>query len=310
MKGVVLQARSGHFKVYLENGQTVDAAARKKVHGSEKFDQQIICGDIVEVEDHQSSLVSIEKVHPRKTLIERGSDHRRGRTHSIVANVDRALIVFAANKPRSRVQSIDKFLVAAEYQNLNVTLAFNKWDLQDEQAQKLADLYMKAGYETLLISATQNKEQTRKEILALDFEKLYILGPSGVGKTSIINIILPDEQGETGKVNEITGKGRHTTTHIEMKLIGDNRFIVDTPGLGLWSQIGIEAHNLKNYYYEFKNVTEGCQYHNCLHRAEPNCNVKELIGDTISQERYDSYLSSLTELEEENKRKKEGHKRH
>lgn len=310
MKGFVLQARSGHFKVYLENGEIVDAFARKKTHGSDKFDRQIICGDEVEIQEHKEQTASIEKIYPRKTLIERGSEHRRGRVHAIVANVDHALIVTAADKPRARIASIDRYLIAAEFQNLKPTLVFNKWDLKDEESERQLLIYQNAGYHTISCTALSEPDKTRASIMDIDFKKLYIFGPSGVGKTSIINTILKDNLGRTSAVNEVTGKGRHTTTHIEIRPVENERFIVDTPGLGQWINLGIEPHNLKNYYHEFKGHSEQCKYRNCLHLEEPGCTVREALGNEIHEERYQSYCDYQCELQEEDKRKREGDRRH
>lgn len=298
MNGFVLQSRSGHFKIQLSTTEIVDAVARKKSLAASNRNTPIVVGDFVECK-YDGQTYTIEKVLPRKTLIQRGSEKRRGKNHTIIANADHALIVFAAKQPTVRVQAIDRYLVSTEYQNLNVCLAFNKWDLCDNTSSELMEIYKNAGYPCLTLKAVDEPKETLASILELPFEKLYILGPSGVGKTSIINAIFPNLKAMTSAVNSTTGKGRHTTTHIEFLPLSHDRFIADTPGLGQLTMIGIQPHNLKNYYREFLPLADLCHYRNCLHLTEPGCQVKENVGTQIHQDRYNSYLAFYDDLSEE-----------
>ncbi len=311
MKAVVLEARSGFFKVKLESGEVVDATARKKIMGAAKRDSPIIPGDNVVIQLHSSGDASIEDVEDRKVLIQRGSDKRRGQQHAIVANVDRALVVFAAEKPRCRIQQIDRYLIAAEYQNLDVTLVFNKWDLKNAYSEELFKIYSDAGYNCLKFEALEKTNDVKNKIDNLHFEKLYIMGPSGVGKSSIINAIFPEERARTGNVNQNTGKGRHTTTHVELLSMDETRFVVDTPGMGQLVMLGIEAANLKNFYKEFVILADRCKYRTCLHMEEPGCEVKKEVGGIIDEKRYQSYVNFLAELflEEEKRSQKSSKKK-
>lgn len=298
LKGLVLSARSGHFKVELPDGQIIEASARKKIMAGASRNNPVVAGDHVEVLE-QDGVFTLEKLLPRSTLISRGSDKRRGRTHTIVANVDHALVVFAANKPRSRVGGIDRYLIACEYQHLDVTLVFNKWDLADEESENLAKLYESVGYKVLRTQAISDPEQTQKDILALDFERVYVLGPSGVGKSSITNALIPQHNAATGIVNNVTGKGRHTTTHIELVPLEGGRYLADTPGLGHLAMLGIDPNNLKNLYREMFALAPECRFPNCLHLNEPGCQVKEELGAAVPQERYQSYNEFHLDLLEE-----------
>jgi len=297
-EALVLSARSGHFLLHFEDGGKAVASARKKVMSASQNMHQIIAGDKVMVSQESDACV-IEKRLERKTVITRGSEKRRGRVHAIVANVDHALVVFAANQPRSRIGGIDRYLIACEFQNLEVSLVFNKWDLNDEQALRLVQIYERAGYCVLKTEALLNPSRTKKTILNLPFERLYVLGPSGVGKSSLLNAILEDHRAETGEVNVFSGKGRHTTTHIELCPLEDGRFVSDTPGLGQLVMLGIEPHNLRNFYREFVALAKRCKYHNCLHIDEPHCCVKDAVGTIIHEERYRSYLDFYANLCEE-----------
>ena len=296
MKAVVLEARSGFFKVKLESGEVVDATARKKIMGAAKRDSPIIPGDNVIIQLHSSGDASIEEVEDRKVLIQRGSEKRRGQQHAIVANVDHALVVFAAEKPRCRIQQIDRYIIAAEYQHLDVTLVFNKWDLKNDLSEELFNIYSEAGYDCLKFEAIDKTDDVKNKINNLSFEKLYIMGPSGVGKSSIINAIFPEQRARTGNVNQNTGKGRHTTTHVELLSVDDTKYVVDTPGMGQLVMLGIEAANLKNFYKEFNPLSEQCKYRTCLHVEEPGCEVKEEVGNRIDKKRYQSYVNFLSEL--------------
>jgi ribosome biogenesis GTPase len=264
----------------------------------------IVAGDRVELSSPHAGEYVIERLIPRKTLISRGSDKRRGRTHTIIANADHALVVFAADKPRSRVPGIDRYIVACEYQHLDVTLVFNKWDLADDESRALAELYERAGYTVLRTCAISEPELTRQQVMNVDFQRLYVLGPSGVGKSSITNAILPNHGAATGAVNDVTGKGRQTTTHIEMVPLGQGRYLADTPGLGHLTMLGIEPHNLRNLYREFVDLAPRCRYPDCLHIDEPHCAVKEELGGAISRKRYESYCDFVADLSVEYERAK------
>lgn len=295
MKALVISARSGHFKCELADGSILVASARKKVMGGADRNNPIVAGDEVDVLS-QGDSHTIEALLPRRTLIERGSQKRRGGTHTIVANMDHALVVFAASQPRSRVSGIDRYLVACEYQNLEVTLVFNKWDIADEESKTLAELYEKAGYTVLRTRALEEPEITRKAILEIPFVKIYVLGPSGVGKSSITNALLPGHGAATGEVNEVTGKGRQTTTHIELVQLVVGRYLADTPGLGHLAMLGIEPENLKNFYREMFALAPQCRYPNCLHLQEPDCAVKAELNLRVSPERYQSYCDFYADL--------------
>lgn len=298
MKGFVIAARSGFYKVVLEDGTERLATARGHNKIANEAAGGILTGDDIELSDDGEQPV-IERVLPRRTFIERGGLDRRGKTQPLVANVDRALVVFAAQNPRSRATAIDRYLVSVEYQDLDLTLVFNKWDLRDEQAEQLVSIYRSAGYAVLTLNTLHDPEQTRAAVDAIPFSRLYICGPSGVGKTTIINTLMPSaEASAVGEVNASSGIGRHTTTTIELKRFALGRYLVDTPGLGQLVLRGLEPHNLKNFYREFLPAAQNCRYGDCLHLEEPACAVREVIGQAVAPERYESYRGLLGMLSE------------
>jgi len=294
-KALVLSARSGHFRCHLDDGKILEASARKKIMGGAQRSNPVVAGDEVMLSIHGQD-ATIEELLPRRTFVTRGSDKRRGKQHAIVANVDHALVVFAANQPRSRVAGIDRYLVACQYQHLAVTIVFNKWDLRDEQSEILAGIYRSCGYKVLTTKAESEPERAKRAIEELAFRMLYIVGPSGVGKSSLLNATIAGWSASTGKVNESSGLGRQTTTHIELVPFGENRFIADTPGLGHLTMLGIEPHNLRNFYPEMACLAPGCRYPDCLHLSEPDCRVLEKLGNGISAERHESYRLFLEDL--------------
>ena len=174
IEGFVLSSRSGRFRLELSCGSIVEASARKKAMSASGRSNPIVAGDRVELSSPHAGEYVIERLIPRKTLISRGSDKRRGRTHTIIANADHALVVFAADKPRSRVPGIDRYIVACEYQHLDVTLVFNKWDLADDESRALAELYERAGYTVLRTCAISEPELTRQQVMNVDFHDIYI----------------------------------------------------------------------------------------------------------------------------------------
>lgn len=304
LRATVIKAHSGFFEVRLKDGRTFEASSRKKTRSRESRAPVVLPGDSVEIEIHPDDSCSIEKVFDRKTLIERTDDYRRNRSRPVLANVDYALAVFAADRPKTRVESIDRYLISIEYQCLKTALVFNKWDLADEEAKAKADLYEQAGYRVLRVSVRDEPDRLKSEVLNLDFERLYICGPSGVGKTSITNIMLPNQKGKTGAVSDLRGKGRHTTTSVEFKPLDENRYLADTPGLTRLTLLGMPADNLKNLYREFLTPAENCRYRGCLHHDEPDCAVRDAVGDTISAERYKSYLEFYAEIDEASKNRR------
>ncbi len=304
MQGTVLSARNSLYDILLEDGRRTLVSARGKTKASFSKDMAscgpIVAGDQVVLDMQGNEALAVREVLQRSTLIEKSGKQRRRKEQSLIANASHALVVFAADMPRSRVTAIDHYLISVEYQSLEPILVFNKWDLHDEEALHLFNIYKTAGYTVLQLKALGDPEVCRKIILSLDFNILYVCGPSGVGKTSLLNTVIANHQGAVSSVNQTTGKGRHTTTHIEIVPIDNNRFIADTPGIAGLLMREMTANNLKNYYREFISLADGCKFqHRCLHQFEPDCAVIEAVGNTISTERYESYLTFLQQLQSE-----------
>lgn len=298
MTGTVLVARGAFCNVVLEDGRRLLCTVRGRMKGRPSARGAVVAGDGVEVTaDGESGVV--EAILPRRTLVERGEGRRRGDTQALVANVDRALVVFSARRPDCRVASMDRYLVSVEYQRMAVTLAFNKWDLADAGTEEKLSIYRGAGYDCLCLDTLADPERTRREVLALEFSSLYVCGPSGVGKSSILNAILPDgDLAAVGEVSEATGRGRQTTTAIELRALPGGRFLVDTPGTGTLVLAGMDPGNLKHFYREFAAPAASCRYGDCLHAGEPGCAVPEALGAGVHPLRHESYLGFLAHVRE------------
>ena len=220
-----------------------------------------------------------------------------------VANIDQAMIVFALKAPNPNVNLLDKLLVCMEYQNIETIICFNKTDIADKDfAEDLASIYRNAGYKVLFTSATENEgvEEVKK---ALKGKSTVFAGPSGVGKSSMLNAIKEDAVMETGDISEKIGRGKHTTRHSEIFKTDDDTYVFDTPGFGSVFIPGMTKERLEDCFPEFSLYTNECRFIGCAHINEPDCAVKEALSENkISESRYESYKAFYEELkEQENK---------
>ena len=220
-----------------------------------------------------------------------------------VANIDQAMIVFALKAPNPNVNLLDKLLVCMEYQNIETIICFNKSDIGDKDyAEELASIYRNAGYKVLFTSATENKgvEEVKK---VLKGKSTVFAGPSGVGKSSMLNAIKQDAVMETGDISEKIGRGKHTTRHSEIFKTDDDTYVFDTPGFGSVFIPGMTKEKLEDCFPEFSLYTNECRFIGCAHINEPDCAVKEALeAGKISESRYESYKAFYEELkEQENK---------
>ncbi len=220
-----------------------------------------------------------------------------------VANIDQAMIVFALKAPNPNTNLLDKLLVCMEYQNIETIICFNKTDIGDKDfAEELASIYRNAGYKVLFTSATENEgvDEVKK---ALKGKSTVFAGPSGVGKSSMLNAIKEDAVMETGDISEKIGRGKHTTRHSEIFKTDDDTYVFDTPGFGSLFIPGMTKEKLEDCFPEFSLYTNECRFIGCAHINEPDCKVKEALEEgKISQSRYESYKAFYEELkDQENK---------
>lgn len=274
-----------------------------KIGDSVSSTNPIAVGDRVKfaVEDETANTAMIIDVHQRDNYIIRVSPHNRNHKHVIAANLDTALVLSTIASPRTSTGFIDRFLITAEAYHIPVIIVVNKTDLHDakEEAQlaKWTAQYTGAGYEVYPISAldpsTIDALKTR-----LQGRTTLFSGHSGVGKSTLINQLMPDLELRTAEVSGWSGKGQHTTTFAEMFDLPGGGRIIDTPGVKEFGIINMEREEVAGYFPEMRALLPQCRFSNCVHINEPGCAVKAALDEgAVTHERYVSYLSILDTLD-------------
>ena len=279
MIGKIIKLTGGFY--YIKSGDEVfETRARGNFRHSKV---EPIVGDDVEFKYEEKTLGYIEKVYPRKNML----------TRPRVSNVDLALIVIPVLDPKYNLVIIDKTIIQAEHEGIDLAIVINKSDLDEESAEELARIYKNSGFETFVIS---DKDDNIENLRAyLHGKTVALCGVSGAGKSTITSRILNKEV-EVGKVSQKTKRGKHTTRHTEI-LYNEDIYIFDTPGFSSLT-LKIEEEELKNYFREFKNFNN-CKFNNCNHIKEPKCAVKDAVDrGQIEKSRYENYLYIFNELKE------------
>ncbi len=290
MQGKIIKGIAGFYYVHAESG--VYECKAKGIFRKENI--KPLVGDNVELEvlDEAGKEGSIRKIMPRKSRLIRPS----------VANVDQALIVFAIVKPDPDFNLLDRFLIMMQQQNLPCIICFNKSDIaSDAEREELQKAYETCGNRVLFISAL--KQEGLKEVRAQLQRKTTVLaGPSGVGKSSLINDLYPQAEMETGAISRKIERGKHTTRHSELFALDGESYIMDTPGFSSLQLFDMEKEDLKDFYPEFKEYEENCRFRGCVHMEEPDCGVKAaLLAGKISEVRYRNYRVLYEELKNRKK---------
>lgn len=214
-----------------------------------------------------------------------------------VANAEQLLIFFAVKNPEPSFLLLDKLLIAAETNNLKPVICFNKCDLaDDEQKKQIESIYFNTGYRIIFTSI--HDERSVSELKKILKDKLSVFsGPSGVGKSSVMNAVQPDFCLKTGEISDKLKRGKHTTRHAEIYKLSFGGYVVDTPGFSSFELGGIGESELKEYYPEISKFHSDCRFTDCLHYKEPGCVVKDAVDDgLISRTRYNNYVRLLEEI--------------
>ena len=288
MQGKIIKGIAGFYYVHVAGSGIYECKA-KGVFRKEKI--KPLVGDDVEIEvlDETEKKGNVEKILPRKNTLIRPA----------VANIDQAVVIFAAASPKPNFNLLDRFLIMMEQQQIPAVICFNKKDLvQEEELRKLEAAYETSGYRLLFASARE--EAGLAEIRSVLAGKTStVAGPSGVGKSSLINLLAPEANMETGAISEKIERGRHTTRHAELLLVEEGTYIVDTPGFSSLSVDSFEKETLGTYFPEFVKYEQNCRFYGCSHISEPDCGVKEALEDGyISRIRYEDYLEIYEELKQ------------
>jgi ribosome biogenesis GTPase len=288
MQGKIIKGIAGFYYVHVVESGLYECKA-KGIFRKEKM--KPLVGDIVEID----ILDETEKKGNITEIIERKNELIR----PAVANIDQALVVFAVTKPKPHFNLLDRFLIMMESKDIPVVLCFNKKDIATEpEIQELKDIYEKCGYQIVFTSALE-EENTEELKDLLHGKTTAIAGPSGVGKSSLINIFQPNANMETGSISEKIERGKHTTRHSELIWIEDNTYIMDTPGFSSLYTNEFEKEELKYYFTEFSEYEGQCRFLGCDHIHEPGCAVKQALDEgKIHPVRYANYLEMYNELKE------------
>lgn len=303
-KGLVIKNTGSWYVVKTDNDGTL---VECKIKGNFRLKgirstNPIAVGDRVCIVPNAEGTAFITEIEDRKNYIIRRASNLSKQSHIIAANVDACMLVVTVNYPETSTTFIDRFLASAEAYRVPVNLVFNKVDLYSEDELRyldgLVNLYTHIGYPCYRISA-MNGEGI--EALKEDLQGKITLfsGHSGVGKSTLINYLLPDLQIKTGEISSVHNKGMHTTTFSEMYPIGNNGYIIDTPGIKGFGTFDMKNEEVGHYFKEIFEFSSRCKYGNCTHRHEPGCAVREAVENHyISESRYNSYLNILEDKEE------------
>lgn len=286
MQGKIVKGISGFYYVHVV-GTGIYECKAKGVFRNRKV--KPLVGDNVEIVvlDEEKHLGNVEEILPRKNELIRPA----------VSNIDMALVIFAAAKPDPNFNLLDRFLCMMEYQKVPVTICFNKCDLVSEkEKENLQKIYAPAGYDILFTSVKTGENIDRLKALLAE-KTTTVAGPSGVGKSSLVNELQTDVRMQTGAISDKIGRGKHTTRHSEIISIGQDTYIMDTPGFSSMDLPGFEKEDLWTCYPEFVPYEPECRFIGCSHIGEPDCGVKNALAEgKISRVRYDNYVMLYDEM--------------
>ncbi len=286
MQGKIVKGIAGFYYVHVVESGVYECKA-KGIFRKEKI--KPLVGDNVRIEilEEEEKTGNIVDILPRSNELIRPA----------VANIDQALVVFSVLKPAPHFNLLDRFLVMMESKGLPVVLCFNKADIADEpQVDMLRAVYEGCGYPLLFVSARDGQDIGRVKHL-LKGKTTAVAGPSGVGKSTLINALNPEAQMETGAISQKIERGRHTTRHSELFPVDEDSYIMDTPGFSSLYVNDFEKEELKYYFPEFAEYEGACRFHGCDHVHEPGCLVKQAVEEgKIHHIRYEDYTEMYEEL--------------
>jgi len=303
MRGLVIKNTGSWYQVKTEDGRFIECKIKGnfRLKGI-KSTNPIAVGDNVKIIINQEGTALICEIDDRKNYIVRRSSNLSKQSHILAANLDQCMLVVTINYPETSTIFIDRFLASAEAYRVPVKIVFNKIDAYNEDENRYLDaviaLYTQIGYPCFKVSARKGEgiDQIKE---ALQGNITLFAGHSGVGKSTLINSILPDQSIKTAAISTYHNKGMHTTTFSEMFPVEGGGYIIDTPGVKGFGTFDMQEEEVSHYFPEIFKVSDSCKYNNCTHRHEPGCAVRAAVEEhLISESRYTSYLNILEDKEE------------
>ncbi len=285
IEGIIIRGVGGNY--YVDTGEEIIECRARGLFRLKNIKPLVGDKVIIRLTEEDEHSGYIEEINERTNEIKRPP----------VANAEQLLIFFAVKNPEPSFLLLDKLLIAAEVNKLKPIVCFNKSDLADEKTkEEIFDILKNTDYKVIF---TSNKDQKSIEMLKdILKDKLSVFsGPSGVGKSSIMNAVQPDFQLVTGEISNKLKRGKHTTRHAEIYKLSFGGYVVDTPGFSSFELEGINEYELKEYYPEIKKLDEGCRFADCLHYKEPDCVIKDAVENgLISKTRYLNYIRLLEQI--------------
>lgn len=303
MKGLVIKNTGSWYTVKTDDGRIIES----KIKGNFRLKgirstNPVAVGDRVDIIENQEGTAFISAIDDRRNYIIRKSQNLSKQSHILAANVDQTFLIVTVNYPQTSTTFIDRFLASAEAYSVPVVIVFNKKDIYSEEElryqEMMRTLYTQIGYRCVVASATTG--EGIEELMPMLKNKITLLsGNSGVGKSTLINLFIPEANLRTSEISDAHNTGMHTTTFSEMLELKDGGYVIDTPGIKGFGTFDMEPEEICSYFKEIFEYSKDCKFNNCTHTHEPGCAVLKAVEEHyIAASRYQSYLSMLEDKDE------------